>query len=431
MTESQSMFSLLKELFPINRSLTGDGVRKTLQILQREIPVLKIHEVPSGTKAFDWTVPDEWNCSEAYIIDPIGKKICDYTRNNLHLVGYSIPVDLSLSLEELQPHLHSLPDQPNAIPYVTSYYERKWGFCISHQERKNLIDGNYHVVINSRLEPGYMTYGEIFIPATEKTEDEIFFSTYICHPSMANNELSGPVVATSLTNWINQLSTRRYNYRFVFLPETIGSIYYVSTHLKELQERVVAGFVLTCLGDDRCYSYVPSRLGKTLADEVALHVLKHQSIEFKRYSFLDRGSDERQYCAPGVDLPIVTICRSKYHCYPEYHTSLDNLQMASEDGLRNSLEIHKKAIFCLENNFTFKSTVLCEPHLGPRGLYPQTGTRNAAKDAELIMNIIAYCDGSTSILKISNMIDQPMDVVVSQAENLHAHKLIEKFQLKI
>ena len=295
MDSGKQMHDLCRELFPICRSITGNGLRESLMILKRYVPDLKIFEVPTGTKCFDWEVPKEWNINDAYIVTPDGDKICDFKKSNLHVVGYSVPIDRLISFDELQEHLHSLPDQPNAIPYVTSYYEEQWGFCISQNQRDMLIPGNYRVVIDSKLENGSLTYGELIIPS--ESSQEIFLSTYLCHPSMANNELSGPVVTVFIARWINSLKKRRHTYRIIFIPETIGSITYLSRNLESMKKNIVAGFNVTCIGDERAYSYLPSRNQKTLSDKAALHTLKHLHSDFITYSFLVRGSDERQYCA--------------------------------------------------------------------------------------------------------------------------------------
>ncbi len=331
------MYGLATELFPINRSITGPGIRETLKIVQRELPALTLHEVPTGTQVFDWTVPQEWSVNDAYIIAPDGEKIADFQESNLHLVGYSEPIETEMKLEELQKHIHSLPDQENAIPYVTSYYNRTWGFCITDRQRKDLEDGLYKVVIDSEIKDGSLSYGELLLPG--ETTEEIFLSTYVCHPSLANNEISGPVLSIALARWLGTLEKRHYSVRLIFIPETIGSLTYMSRNLHEMQSRIVAGFNLTCVGDDRTYSYIPTRTGDTLADRTLLHVLNHSVSNFEYFSFLDRGSDERQYCAPGIDLPVVTFCRSKFVEYPEYHTSLDDLNVISSKGLAGSFEV--------------------------------------------------------------------------------------------
>lgn len=417
------MHQLARELWPINRSITGNGVRQTLQVLSKSIPNLKVHEVPSGTPAFDWVVPDEWNVDEAYIITPSGEKICDLSDNNLHLVSYSVPIDVTLPLEELQNHLYSLPEQPDAIPYVTSYYKDNWGFCLTHDQRNQLVPGDYKVVIRSKKAPGHLTYGELIIPGESK--EEIFISTYICHPSMANNELSGPVVATFLAKWIETIQKHRYTYRFIFIPETIGSLVYLSRNLQELQERVFAGFNLTCVGDERSYSFLPSKLGNTPADQAAMHVLKNIDPNYKIYTWENRGSDERQYCSPGVDLPVVSMMRSKYWEFPEYHTSKDDLEtVVTAEGLNQSLEMFKKVFSALEGNTYPTSLVLGEPQLGKRGLYSDISIKSGYSASRLLLNVLSYADGKTSALEIAERIKVPIWDVLPAIELLRENELV-------
>lgn len=415
------MHTLATRLFPIGRSLTGNGVRETLAILQEHIP-LTIHEVPTGTKAFDWTVPKEWNVQEAYIVDPSGKRIADYAANNLHLVGYSTPVDKELSLAELQKHLYSDEMKPDAIPYVTSYYAERWGFCLSHNERKALQEGTYRVHIDSELKNGSLTYGELVISGT--SQKEVLLSTYVCHPSMANNELSGPVLAVELARWLAS-APRKYTYRIVFIPEMIGSLVYLSKHLKHLQEHTVAGFVLTCVGDERTYTFIPSRTGDTLADRVALRVLKDMHPEFVHESFLKRGSDERNYCSPGVDLPVVSMMRSRYGTYPEYHTSLDDLSLVTPTGLQGSYDLYRAALEMLEQEPLYRAVFRGEPQLGRRGLYPtlsQNGYVGVSVQRQL--DVLSYADGTRLPEDIAEIIETPLTELRPLFTTLKEHGLL-------
>jgi aminopeptidase-like protein len=418
------MHAWMRDLFPIPRSITGPGVRATLAYLSELMPDLQVHEVPSGTQAFDWVVPEEWSIRDAWIEDEHGWRFAEFSVNNLSVVGYSTPIDAWMDLEDLQTHLHSLPEQPTAIPYVTSYYERRWGFCLTHNERLNLRPGRYRAVIDSELKPGVLNYAELIVPG--ESDKEILLSTYICHPSMANNELSGPVVTTALARWLSSLNHRRNTYRIIFIPETIGSIIYLSRHLEYLQKHVIAGFNITCIGDDRCYTYLPSRAGTTLADRAALHVLNHIAPDFKRCTWLDRGSDERQYCAPGVDLPIATIMRTRYGDYPEYHTSLDDLSVVTPAGLEGGFTALQRAIEIFEHDDVYKTAVLCEPQLGKRGLYPTLSTADSDKHVATMMDLISYCDGTRTLLDIAELIGEPFHSLLPIVETLGGHGLLHR-----
>ncbi|EAI8273185.1 DUF4910 domain-containing protein [Campylobacter coli] len=400
----KAMYELACELFPIPRSITGQGFRDSLEILNKTLGggILKFHSIKSGTKVFDWIVPDEWNVKEAYIITPKGEKICDFKKHNLHLLNYSEAIDKEIELEELQDHLYSIEEMPDAIPYVTSYYKRRWGFCLTHNERKKLKKGKYKVYIDAKHdENGVLDYADFILPSTQNSKDEILISTYLCHPSMANNELSGPVVSIFLAKWLLSLKERRYNYRFVIIPETIGSIVYLSKHLEHLKKHVKAGFVLSCLGDDHAYSLIHTPKENTLSDKVALHTLKNKE-NFKAFSFLDRGSDERQYNAPLVNLGIVGVCRTKYGDYDGYHNSKDDLNFISEKGLMGGLQSIQEMILNLEINAVYKNTIVCEPNLGKRGLYHTLSTVN---DTPLACNFLAYCDGENDIIDIANILN--------------------------
>jgi len=403
----KDIHNFASKLWPLNRSLTGEGSRETLNQISKYLPTLNIKSVKSGTKVFDWTIPKEWSVNEAYIIDPNGKKICDFSVNNLHLVGYSIPFVGSVSLNKLKEHLYTLPDQPNAIPYVTSYYKERWGFCLTHDQFKILKDGIYKVVVDTSLFDGELNYGELLIKG--KSDKEIFLSTYICHPSMANNELSGPTVVTFIAKWLQEIRDTDYSYRIIFIPETIGSITYLSHNYKDMKNKVFAGFNVTCVGDDRSYSYVPSRNGHTISDLIAKHVLKWTDPNFIEYSWLDRGSDERQYCAPGIDLPIASILRTKYGVYPEYHTSLDNLEdVVTPQGLNGGYWAIRKAIEAIERNKKYKVSILGEPQMSKRGLYSTLSIKREDEKDRMMMNFISLCDGESSILEISDRLNVPI-----------------------
>lgn len=400
----EKMYNFVEELFPICRSITGKGIEQTLNYIQKRIPI-QINKVPSGTKVFDWKIPKEWNINDAYVMDMKGNKIIDFQQNNLHVVGYSTPIDKEVTLEELQEHLFSIENQPNAIPYITSYYKERWGFCLTHNQRIELKDEKYKVYIDSELKNGNLTYGELIIKG--QSDEEVFLSTYVCHPSMANNELSGPAVTTQLVEWILQ-KPRKYTYRIVFIPETIGSITYLSKNYKEMKNNIIAGFNITCVGDDNSYSYVESRYGNTLTDKVILKILQQNDIEYDRYSFLQRGSDERQYCSPGIDLPVASLIRSLYGRYPEYHTSLDNLDFISPDGLQGAYDLLKQCLELIEYNENYRIKCFCEPQLGKRGLYPSLSTKESGKQVRDMMNFIAYSDGNNDLIDISNIIGVPI-----------------------
>ena len=442
------MYALCKELFPINRSLTGEGVRQTLAILKRENPELEIREVPCGTKVFDWTIPKEWNCTDGYIITPDGEKIADYKVSNLHVLGYSTPVDRDFTLEELKEHLYTLEDQPDVIPYVTSYYKERFGWAITHKQLKSLKEGTYHGVIKSSLTDGVLNYADCIIKG--ESSEEIFFSTYVCHPSMANNECSGPVLASALIKYVKSLKRRKYSYRFVFAPETIGAITYLATPVdcmqipdpgkafyaggnifstvRYMQRYVKAGFNLSCVGDDRDYSIIHSRYGDTLADRVLTNILNsHTGGKFSDYSYLRRGSDERQYQAPGIDIPLVGFCRSKYHDFPEYHTSADNMDLVSPEGFQGSYDVMAACIRALEGNGKYVLTCFCEPQLGKRGLVPTISSKETYQQTLHLKDLIAYSDGRNDLMGISEIIGAPMDEVIDLADKLIKAGLLEKY----
>ncbi|WP_166739654.1 DUF4910 domain-containing protein [Campylobacter sp. US33a] len=420
----KAMYELAKELFPIPRSITGQGFRDSLQILNKTLGggILKFHSVKSGTKVFDWVIPPEWHINNAFIITPSGEKICDFKKHNLHILNYSEAVDKEVSLEELQDHLYSIEELPNAIPYVTSYYKRHWGFCITHNERKRLKDGIYKVFIDAKHnKEGVLNYADFVIPSTQNKKDEILISTYLCHPSMANNEVSGPVVAIFLAKWLMSLKNRKYNYRFVIVPETIGSIAYIHQNLSHLKNHTKAGFVLSCMGDDNAYSLIHTPKENSLSDKVALHTLKNKE-NFKEFSFLNRGSDERQYNSPLVNLNIAGVCRTKYGEYKQYHTSEDDLNFISKKGLMGGLQAIQEIVLNLEINDIYQSTTFCEPNLGKRGLYHTLN--NGVKQKPISVDFLAYCDGKNDIIDIANILNIQAYEIKELLEKILEYKLL-------
>lgn len=422
--EGQRLHDLARRLWSIPRSLTGAGVRQTLALLRQEIPGLTLHEVPSSTHVLDWVVPDEWSMRSATLTGPDGAVIADFAVSNLHVMGYSEPIDVHLNLDELQQHLHSIPEQPTAIPYVTSYYNRRWAFCITDEVRKGLKEGTYHAQIDSTLEPGSLTYGELLLPG--QSTDEIFISTYVCHPSLANNELSGPMVATGLAQWLMSLPDRHYSYRLVFVPETVGAVTYIARNREELRSKVVAGFQLTCIGDDRRFTYLASRNGNLRLDRIAKRVLRGRE-NVVHYSYLARGSDERQYCAPGVDLPLISLMRSRYADYPEYHTSLDDLDtVVTPTGLQGGLDAVRECIEVLERDPVLIANQLGEPQLGRRGLYHTVMKKTTPDDVMLRTNVLAYADGQHDEADMAELFHVQPEVVAEMVDQLIQHDLIRR-----
>ena len=416
------MIKWAKDLFPLCRSLTGDGTRKTLRYFQNINKEFKILQFKSEKKIFDWKIPLEWNIKDAYIQHSSKKKFAEFKKNNLHIIGYSTPVNKIIRKEELLKRIYTQKNQPNSIPYVTSYYKKNWGFCMTENTKKKLPSGNYKVFINSTLKKGTMEIIHARIPG--KSKKEIFFSSYVCHPSMVNNELSGPV----LLNAIMQYQKKRYpkpsySYRFVLLPETIGSIAYLSKFKNTMKKNVVCGFNLSCVGDDRAYSLIHSPSEKTLADQ-ALKAALIGKKNVKYYSFLERGSDERQYCSPKINLPLSGFSRSKN--YPEYHTDKDDFKVVTEKGLQGSFEVIKSIIDAFELGAFPKNQIYCEPNLGKRNLYPTTSQKGSyTKEIQLRSNIIAYADGKRSIFEISNLLNVNLKEVYNEYKILKKKKLFQ------
>ena len=416
----EEMLDLMAGLYPICRSITGDGVRATLHAVQRVVP-LSIVEVASGTRAFDWTVPNEWNIVDAWIADTSGRRIVDFQKSNLHVVSYSVPIRARrMPMSELRLHLHTLPEQPDLIPYRTSYYKEDWGFCLPHRVLEQMTDAEYEVCIDSSLRPGSLSYGELVLPGS--TSDEILISTHVCHPSLANDNLSGIAVSAFLARHLAG-QKRHHTFRFLFIPGTIGSITWLAQHQDDIRS-IRHGLVLSCLGDGGHVSYKRSRRGSSLTDRAAAHVLtQHGPHTIK--NFVPYGYDERQYCSPGVDLSVGCLTRTPNGEYAQYHTSADNLDFISAESLDDSLATLLQIIEVLEHNRTYVSmNPMCEPQLGRRGLYKNTGG-TSPKDFEMgLLWVLNYSDGTHSLLDIAERASLPFAVVRSAAEALEKAELL-------
>lgn len=424
--DGDDMISWMREVWTLPRSLTGNGTLETLRSIQNIHPNLVINSISSGEEVFDWVVPDEWQVEDAFIEDKSGNRYAEFKKNNLHLVGYSNPVQETVSKEMLLSRVHTAPHMRDAIPYVTSYYKDYWGFCMSERERSELPDGPFKVVIKSAKFKGNLNYGELLIPG--KIKAEIFFSTYICHPSMANNELSGPALAIAIADYIKKKHPDNYfSYRIIFVPETIGAVCYLDANLKYLKKNMVAGFNLSCVGDEREYSHIQSPDGNNMADQALSAALLNKENS-KIYSFLTRGSDERQYCAPNIALPVCGFSKSKYATYPEYHTSLDNFDLVTARGLTQSLSIMSSVILAFESGIYPKTTTYGEPQLGKRGLYPNLSKADGSAFEETVrtrMDLLAYADGKRSLFQICKLIGKNLRQVLDECRLLKEHDLLE------
>ena len=417
------MYELISELYPFCRSITGDGVRQTLRALQGHIDV-EIHEVPTGTPVFDWTVPREWNIRDAYVKNAEGERVIDFRQSNLHVVGYSVPVHAHMTLEELGRNLHTLPEQPDWIPYRTSYYAERWGFCLAHNDLLGLSEGEYEVCVDSSLEHGHLTYGELYLKGD--SDEEILLHTHVCHPSICNDNLSGIALTTYLARALGEIR-RRYSYRFLFLPGTIGAITWLALN-EDRMPRIRAGLVISNAGDSGGLTYKRSRRGDGEIDRAAVHVLRHRSGDNRVVPFSPYGYDERQYCSPGINLAVGALSRSSYGTYPEYHTSADNLDLVQPQFLADTYAACLEMIDVLEGNRRFRNlNPKCEPQLGRRGLYGQIGGQSEkAVDQLALLWVLNLSDGDHRLLDIAERAEVPFGVIREAADALGAAGLLEE-----
>jgi aminopeptidase-like protein len=419
--EGTELYRIVEALYPLCRSITGDGLRESLRLLQSCVP-LSLQEIPTGTQVFDWTVPKEWNIRDAYIKNARGEKVVDFRESNLHVVSYSAPVRKKMTLAELRPHLFTLPDTPDWIPYRTSYYKETWGFCLSQRQLERLADETYEVCIDSTLKPGHLTYGEFRIQGA--TDAEVLISAHSCHPSLCNDNLSGMAVAARLARHLGGISLR-YSYRFVWIPGTIGSITWLALNEAHLA-KIKHGLVLSCVGDPGRFTYKRSRRGDAEIDRVAEHVLRHSGTEFQSLDFAPHGYDERQYCSPGINLPVGCFMRTPNGGYAQYHTSADDLSLVKPSSLAESLQELLRIVAVLEENRSYVNlNPKCEPQLGRRGLYRQVGgTKNAATE-EALLWVLNFSDGGHSLLDIATRSGLPFVALSEAAAHLEKAGLLE------
>jgi aminopeptidase-like protein len=417
------MYSLMEKLFPICRSITGNGVRKTLKIINNEIP-LKIYEISTGTQVYDWKIPKEWNIKDAYVKNSKGKKIIDFKVSNLHILNYSIPVKRSICLSELKKYLHTLPKQPESIPYLTTYYKENWGFCISQKQYDELKEDTYEVFIDSSLTFGSLTYGEFFLKGT--SNEEVLFSCYVCHPSMCNDNLSGVVLLTQLAKILQKRKTK-YSYRFLFIPETIGAISWLYKNEKSIK-KIKHGLIVTCVGDSGNFTYKKTRKGDSSIDNIVIKVLEESKKAYQTVDFFPSGSDERQFSSPGFDLPIGSLMRTMYAKFSEYHTSKDDLNFVNSKNLEESLEKYLKIIEILETDVKYISTnQKCEPQLGNRGLYDMIGGKQAEGINKMaVFWLLNLSDGNHSIRDIMKKSNIDQNTLNKSAEILIKFKLLKR-----
>jgi aminopeptidase-like protein len=417
----QQMYQLIAQLYPLCRSITGDGIRQTLRTIGRYIP-LDVHEVPSGTPVLDWTVPNEWTVRDAYIKSPSGEKIVDFQRCNLHLLNYSLPIQATMPLSVLKEHLFSLPEHPEWIPYRTSYYRDNWGFCLPHQQLVNLVAGDYEVCIDTTLAAGHLSYGEYYLPG--ETTDEVLFSCHACHPSLCNDNLSGVALVTYLACHLQSVP-RRYSYRFLFIPGTIGAITWLSQHQQHVT-KIKHGLVVACVGDPGKLHYKKSRCGDTEIDRAVMHTLRHTGVTYEIRDFSPYGYDERQYCSPGFNLAVGSLTRTPHGQYPEYHTSADNLDLVRPEALTESFMTYLAVVDLLETNRTYINThPYGEPQLGRRGLYRSMGGLTDAKTEEMaLLWVLNLSDGTHTLLDIAERANLPYAVICQAATKLREHNLL-------